>query len=122
MPERVVRGVRGATTVDENTSDAILEATGQLLAALQAANGFGVDDVVSALFTATPDLNAGFPATAARNLGWTRTPLLCAVEMAVPGSLPRCVRVLLHVHSDRTTDAVQHVYLRGATVLRPDLE
>ncbi len=121
MPERVVRGVRGATTVDENTADDILEATGQLLLALQDANRFDVDDVISIMFTATPDLTAAFPATAARNLGWTRTALLGAVEMAVPGALPRCVRVLLHLQSDRAPDMLQHVYLRGAAVLRPDL-
>ena len=121
MPERVVRGVRGAITVADNTADAILEATAQLLTALQAANHFDAEDIVSAVFTATPDLNAAFPAIAARNLGWTRTPLLCAVEMAVPDALPRCVRVLVHVHAAGPAEAMRHVYLRGATVLRPDL-
>lgn len=116
-----VRGMRGATTVPENSERAIVEATKELLALLRDANGFELDDVVCALFTATPDLQAGFPAAAARELGWTRVPLLDAVELDVPGGLQRCVRVLLQVYSGRGPDEVQHVYLRGAAGLRPDL-
>jgi chorismate mutase len=116
-----VRGLRGATTVPDNTAEAIVEATKELLQALQEANGFGPDDVVSALFTATPDLNAAFPASAARELGWVNVPLLDASHMAVAGDIPRCVRVLLQVYTDREGRSLQHVYLRGARELRPDL-
>lgn len=116
------RGVRGATTVAANTPQAILEATTELLSALIKANGIKAEDVVSAFFTTTPDLNAEFPAVAARRLGWNHVPLLCGHEMVVPGSLPFCLRILLHVNTEKRADEIQVVYLRGATMLRPDLD
>jgi len=114
------RGIRGATTVDSNTPEAILSATADLLTAMVKANSFGLEDVASAIFTTTPDLNAEFPALAARRLGWNDVALLCGHEMAVPGSLAMCLRVLLHVNTDKRADQIVHVYLRGAKVLRPD--
>lgn len=117
-----VRGIRGATTVEQNTREAIVEATGELLRLIIEANDIVSDDVASALFLTTPDLNAEFPAVAARQgLGWTHVALQCGHDMAVPGSLAMCVRILLHVNTDRRQDEVVHVYARGATVLRPDL-
>jgi chorismate mutase len=115
------RGMRGATTVEANTAEAILAATGELLARLVEANDLAAEDLASALFTVTPDLDAAFPAQAARQLGWQQVPLLDALEIPVPGSLPRCVRVLLHWNTDRRQGEVRHVYLRGAAGLRPDL-
>ncbi len=115
------QGVRGAITVDENTPAAILEATHMLLASMREANAFAVEEIASVIFTATPDLTAAYPAAAAREMGWTETPLLCMQEMAVAGSLPRCIRVLLHWNTDRLPGEIQHVYLRGARALRPDL-
>lgn len=117
-----VRGIRGATTVERNTREAILEATTELLNEMVKANGIHPDDVASAIFTTSPDLNAEFPAVAARNCGWTHVALLCGHEMAVPGSLPMCLRILLHVNTDRSAKEIVHVYLRGARVLRPDIE
>jgi chorismate mutase len=116
------RGIRGATTVDANTPEAILEATTELLTELVRANDFDVEDVASAFFTTTPDLNAEFPAVAARNLGWTDVALMCGHEMSVPGSLPQCLRILLHVNTEKSPQELAHVYLRGAKVLRPDKE
>jgi len=115
-----IRGVRGAITVDANTRAAIAEATIQLIEAMQEANAVGPDQVISAVFTLTPDLTAGFPAEAARQAGWGDVPLLCATEIGVPGALPRCLRVLVHAER-RWTAAPRPVYLRGAVSLRPDL-
>jgi chorismate mutase len=116
------RGIRGATTVEANSREAILEATAELLAAMVKANGIKPEDVASAFFTTTPDLNAEFPALAARRLGWNDVPLLCGHEMAVAGGLPMCLRILLHVNTDKRADQILHVYLRGARVLRPDFQ
>jgi chorismate mutase len=116
------RGIRGATTVETNTAAAILAATRELLCQMAAANGLAAEDIASVLFTATHDLTAAFPAQAARELGWQHVPLLDAQEIPVPGSLPRCVRVLLHWNTERSQSEVRHVYLRGAALLRPDLE
>lgn len=113
--------MRGAATAEANTPEAVLAATRHLLLALQTANGFQVDDLVSAIFTATPDITAAFPAAAARALGWDRVPLLDAVEIAVPGALRLCVRVLLHVYTERDMADVHHVYVGAAACLRPDL-
>jgi len=118
---QICRGLRGATTVQENEREAILSATVELLQALIAANDLDEADVASVLFTATPDLDAAYPAVAARQLGWTRTALLCVQEMAVPGSLPRCIRALIHWNTERAIDDLNHVYLREARKLRPDL-
>jgi chorismate mutase len=117
---QICRGLRGATTVPKNEADAILEATTELLEALVDANDLQEADVASVLFTATPDLDAAYPAVAARQLGWTETALLCVQEMAVSGSLPRCIRVLIHWNTARSQDQLHHVYLREAKKLRPD--
>jgi chorismate mutase len=114
------RGVRGATTADANTSDAILEATRQLLALMIRANDIHGEDVASAIFTTTPDLNAEFPALAARQLGWTDLALLCGHEIAVPGALPHCVRILIHWNTEKPARDIVHVYVKGAVNLRPD--
>ena len=113
------RGIRGATTVDQNTSEDILEGTAELLTALARLNDLAPDDVASAFFTTTIDLDAAFPALAARDLGWTEVPLMCAHEMAVGGALAKVVRILLHVNTDRSPQEIRHVYLRGARTLRP---
>lgn len=115
------RGVRGATTVDRNEREEILAATRQLLALMIRRNEIEPSDVASALFTTTPDVDAEFPALAARQLGWLDVPLLCGHEMTVPGSLPLCIRVLLHWNTDKSQQDVEHIYLREAKRLRPDL-
>ena len=119
---KILRGLRGATTAAANTSEAILEATEELLRALQAANGFAPEDVESAIFTSSPDLTADYPARAARRLGWIEVPLLGAAEVAVPppAGLPRCIRVLLHFYTSKPQRALKHMYLRDAANLRPD--
>ena len=116
-----VRGIRGATTAATNSREAILEATSELLECLVRTNGVRREDVASILFSTTPDLNAEFPAVAARTAGWTDVALLCTHEMSVPGSLQRCVRILIHVNTDRPPSEMEHIYLRGARALRPDL-
>ena len=114
------RGIRGATTIESNTAEDILEATTDLLEALIRLNAIVPEDVVSAIFTTTPELTASFPAMAARGLGWTEVPLLCAHEMNVPGALGGVVRILLHINTDRTPSEIRHVYLREARALRPE--
>jgi chorismate mutase len=116
------RGIRGATTVDSNSREAILAAARELLAEVVRANDVQKEDVASVYFTTTPDLNAEFPAvTARRDFGWTSVALMCGHEMAVPGSLAMCLRVMLHVNTERAQDEINHVYLRGAAALRPDI-
>jgi chorismate mutase len=115
------RGVRGATTADANAREDILRATRQLLALMIRQNGIQPDDVGSALFTTSPDLNAEFPALAARQLGWLNVPMMCGHEMSVPGSLQRCVRVLLNWNTDKSPQEIKHVYIKDAMQLRPDL-
>ncbi len=115
------RGIRGATTVEANQAEAILAATRELLEAIVAANDLHPRDLASAIFTMTTDLNAAFPARAARDIGWTEVPLLDALEIPAPGSLPCCIRVLIHWNTEKRQDEIKHVYLRGAKVLRPDL-
>lgn len=114
------RGIRGATTAEDNTRDAILEATRDLLQRLIAANDLQPEDIASAIFSTTFDLNAEYPAVAARELGWLDTALICTHEMNVPGSLQRCVRVLIHWNTPRSAKEIVHVYIRGAARLRPD--
>ena len=114
-------GIRGATSVDTNDSDAIIRATRELLEHIVAANDLHVEDVASVLFTATPDLDAAYPARAAHEMGWVNTPLLCLQEMSVTGSLPHCIRVLVLWNTTRCSEQIQHVYLGGAGGLRPDL-
>jgi chorismate mutase len=115
-----LQGIRGATTVESNDAQQILEATDELLRKLHEANGLTADDIVSALFTMTSDLNAAFPARAAEVYGWNIVAILHSTEIPVPGSLPRCIRLLVHAYTNRTREEIRHVYLRGATVLRPD--
>jgi len=114
------RGIRGATTVEANTAEAIVQATRELLLALVEANGVETDQIASIIFTTTRDLNATFPAVAARELGWIHVPLLCAHEMDVPGAPAGVVRVLMHVNTEKSPREIRHVYLRGARVLRPE--
>ena len=116
-----LRGVRGATTVDANNKEAILQATTELLNAILESNDIQRDDVASVFFTTTPDLDAEFPALAARHLGWSKVALMCAHEMNVPGSLPMCLRILMHVNTSKSAEELEFVYLRGALALRPDL-
>ena len=116
----VCRGVRGATTVTENTKEAILEATREMMYIIIRANDMHPEDVASAYFTTTVDLNATYPALAARQLGWYDVALLCGHEMNVPGGLDRCIRVLIHWNTTRSSDEIIHVYLKGAENLRPD--
>jgi chorismate mutase len=115
-----LQGIRGATTVGRNDSAEILEATNELLRTLIEANGLQPDDIVSGLFTVTNDLDAAFPARAAEDYGWNIVALLHATEIPVPGSLPLCIRLLVHAYTSRTRTEIKHCYLRGATVLRPD--
>ena len=117
-----MRGVRGATTVDADEADQLLDATRELLEAILAANpGMRTEDIGSVIFTLTNDLCSGFPALAARRIGWDSVPMVCAREIPVPGSLPRCIRVLLHWNTDIHQDGIRHIYLREAVKLRPDL-
>jgi chorismate mutase len=117
---KTLRGLRGATTAAANTSEAILDATAELLRALQDANGFRPEEVESAIFTSSPDLTAEYPARAARLLGWKDVPLLGTAEVAVPDGLPRCIRLLLHFYTDKPQRDLKHMYLREAARLRPD--
>ena len=117
-----VRGIRGATTVDADEAGQVLSATGELLEAILSINQLeDFDEVVSAIFTTTSDLSSTFPAEAARELGMHQVPLLCASEIPVPGSMPRCIRVLLHVNTTKLQSEIVHVYLRDAQRLRPDV-
>ena len=112
------RGIRGATIADENTAETIHRATRELLEQLIEANQITERDVAAVYFTTTPDLNAGFPAAAARQAGWTNTALMGATEVAVPGSLLRCVRVMILVNTDKEPEALVNLYLKGTNVLR----
>ncbi len=114
------RGVRGAVTVKENTEDAILAATRELLQVIMKRNEMHPDDIASAYFTTTTDLNATYPALAARQIGWGDVALLCGHEMAVPDGLEMCIRVLIHWNTTRSSKDIVHVYLREAQSLRPD--
>jgi len=115
------RGVRGATTADANTGEAILKATRELLALMIRQNGIAPEDVASAIFTTTIDLDAEFPALAARQLGWMHVAMMCGHELHVPGSLGRCVRILIHWNTEKTAEEIVHVYVKGAAKLRPDI-
>ncbi len=116
------RGIRGATTIQRDEAELVLEASEKLLNALLAANaGLVPEQIASVLFTVTPDICSAFPARAARNMGWTAVPLMCMQEIPVAGSLPLCIRALIHWNTDIPQDQIQHVYLKGARVLRPDL-
>jgi chorismate mutase len=115
-----VRGIRGATTVAANEPGAITAATRELLETIVRLNGVEPADIASVWFTVTDDLDAGFPARAARDLGWSEVPLICAAEVPVPGAIERCVRVLVHWNTDRAQNEVRHAYLHGARALRPE--
>ena len=116
-----VRAIRGATSVPNDTAEAIADAVRELLASLRHENTLRHDEVISAIFTVTPDLVSAFPAEAARTVGWEHVPLLCTTEIPVPGGLPRCLRVMLHVERYWNGTRPRHVYLREAARLRPDL-
>ena len=117
----MVRGLRGATTVDVDTVAQVTERSQELILRLMERNDLVEDDIVSALFTTTADVTSIFPATTIREIGFGAVPLLCAAEIAVPGAMPLCIRVLLHVHTTKTRDEIHHVYLHGAQGLRDDL-
>ena len=117
----MVRGLRGATTVDVDSIEQVTERSQELMLRLMERNDLVEDDIVSALFTATADVTSIFPATAVREIGFGAVPLLCAAEIAVPGAMPLCIRVLLHAYTTRTRDEIHHVYLHGAQGLRDDL-
>ncbi len=120
MREIRVRGVRGATTTEANTREAILAATNELLCLMIEANHIEPDDVASVIFTTTVDLNADYPALAARALGWHDVALMCMHEMNVPHGLKMCIRRLLHWNTEVPAQAVKHIYIKGAVNLRPD--
>jgi chorismate mutase len=116
-----VRAIRGATTVDRDDPADITERVVALLQRILERNGLAEDDIISILFTATEDIVSTFPATAARSMGLGAVPLICARELSITGSVPRCIRVMLHVTSERSRDQIHHVYLEGAQGLRDDL-
>ena len=117
----MMRGIRGAICVPENTREAIFEATTRLLKEILKRNALDPEDMASMFLTATPDLNADFPAYAVRESGLTYVPVLCAVELDVPGAMKRLVRILIHAETDKKQKEIQHVYLGEAARLRPDL-
>jgi chorismate mutase len=121
MRSAQLRGLRGATTCDQDTPAAIEESTQELLRAMMDRNELAHDDVVSVIFTTTRDLTSAFPATGARGVGFGDIPLLCASEIEVPGSMPKCIRILIHVYTTRSRTELRHVYLRNAQGLRDDL-
>ena len=116
-----MRGIRGAITVADDSPEKILEGTKRLLTEMSERNSVNVDDIASVLFSMTPDLHAAFPALGAREMGWVHVPMLHFTEIAVPGAMPRCIRVLMHVETGRAQDAIEHVYLEDARALRPDI-
>nr|WP_106784692.1 chorismate mutase [Lysinibacillus timonensis] len=118
----MIRGVRGATTIEANQPEYIYDATANLVLELAKVNNFIPEDIISVLISTTPDINTAFPAKAVRTLeGWQYVPTMCMHEMNVPGALPLCIRVLIHVNTNIGQKDIQHVYLNGAVVLRPDL-
>ena len=117
-----MRGIRGATTVKVDDLDSVLQATRELLEMiLQENDGICLDDIASVLFTTTEDIASTYPALAARQMGWELVPMMCAREIPVPGSLPMCIRVLIHWNTDKEQPEIKHIYLRDAVKLRPDL-
>jgi chorismate mutase len=121
MTNLLVRALRGATTVERNDAEDIAVATRELLTSMIEANDIDVEDIISVLFTTSPDLTAAFPAAAARGIGFQTVPLMCASEIDVPGAKPLCIRVMMHAYSPRARAEVRHVYLRDAQNLRDDL-
>lgn len=116
-----VRGLRGATSVEQDSSQEVIEATAELLEQMLGRNGIQKEDLITIIFTATPDITSDFPAAAARRMGISDIPLLCATEIDVKGAIPMVIRVLMHIYTDRECSALRHVYLRRATPLRTDL-
>jgi chorismate mutase len=121
MANKVSRGIRGAITVERNSAGEIVTATRELLEAIIRENELDPEDITSAFFTVTQDLNAEFPATAAREMGWKYVPLLCATEIDVPGRLEKCIRILVHVNTSKSQRDLKHIYLKEAVKLRLDL-
>lgn len=117
----VISGIRGAIQIADDVPELVVDGTRELMATVLARNHLDVGDLISVLFTMTPDLRSAFPATAAREMGLSDVPLMCATEIAVPGALPRVIRLLAHAESTVPRSAIRHVYLRGAAVLRPDV-
>jgi len=117
----LVRGIRGAITAESNTKEEIIKKTKELLITLKKENDFKIKDITSIFFSITSDLNAAFPAQAARELGWNKVPLLDMQEIEVPGSLPKCIRVLIQINCQKSQKEIKHCYLRGAKILRKDL-
>lgn len=118
----MVRAIRGATTVINNDADEIIIETEKLLNDIIEKNSLGEDDIISIIFTVTQDLNAAFPAVAARKIGYTNAALMCMNEIDVPGSLKKCIRIMMHINTDKKREDIKHIYLNGAKVLRPDLD
>lgn len=117
-----IRGIRGATTVTSDNPDLILQATCELLETILSENdGIRLDDIASAFFTTTEDIASAYPALAARQMGWDQVPMMCAREIPVPGSIPLCIRVLIHWNTDKSQQEIKHIYLNEAIKLRPDL-
>jgi chorismate mutase len=116
-----VRAIRGATTVEQNDANEIIGETKKLLLEIAEKNNISEDDIISIIFTVTKDLDAAFPALAARQMGWTSISMLCSYEVDVPGSLKKCIRVMMHINSDKSNKEMNHIYMKGARVLRPDL-
>jgi chorismate mutase len=116
-----VRAIRGAVQLDSDERDHMLASVSELIAAILARNSLDVDDLISIVFTATPDLHSEFPAVGARDIGITDVPLLCAQEIDVAGAMPRVIRILAHTETDLTKSEIAHVYLRGAVALRKDI-
>ena len=116
-----VRAIRGATQVEDNSREVILEASAELVTEMLGRNGIDSDNLISIIFTTTPDLDAAFPAYAARKMGLTDVPLMCATEIAVPGAMERVIRLLAHVETEHPRPAIRHTYLHGAAALRTDL-
>jgi len=116
-----LRAIRGAITIERDEPELVYAATRELLSEIVARNGVDLEHIISVIFTVTPDVRSAFPAMAARSMGWLDIPLLCTQEIPVPGAMARCIRVLLHIESDRKRSAIQHVYLGEAQSLRPDI-
>ena len=117
----MVRAVRGATTVESDDIEEIIAGTVSVLKKMVEENKIETDDIISVIFTMTHDLNAGFPAAAARRLGWTDVALMCMNEIDVPGSLKKCIRILMHINTEKKNTDIRHIYLKEARELRPDL-
>ena len=121
MAKNAMRGIRGAVTVERNLAEEIVSATRELLEAIIKENDLDPEDIAGAFFTVTADLDAEFPASAAREMGWKYVPLLCATEIDVPGRLGKCIRIMVLVNTEKSQKELKHIYLREAARLRVDL-